>query len=200
MPQQLQIIVIICARNTTGWFRIAVTSTALWSNMPYKSLQKIDWKSKNSYMIGYHIRVANPLHHQIVIVIMPTWTGNFLALSRVSTPPPNTFVPSAPAWLSSLHSTAQIDSHMFQLLWQGLVSSIWQQYSIDNQVSTYPKPFSTMFYHQQSIGWTNCSMVDLLHPGPPTLPQYPDQNEWHNIVLKSDIPSMGIHIEILESL
>jgi len=127
MPQQLQIIVIICARNTTGWFRIAVTSTALWSNMPYKSLQKIDWKSKNSYMIGYHIRVANPLHHQIVIVIMPTWTGNFLALSRVSTPPPNTFVPSAPAWLSSLHSTAQIDSHMFQLLWQGLVSSIWQQ-------------------------------------------------------------------------
>jgi len=54
--------------------------------------------------------------------------------------------------LRQLHETHQIDPHMLQLLWQGL-NSIHQQYSIDEQLATYPSEFHPLFHDQSRIGW-----------------------------------------------
>jgi len=54
--------------------------------------------------------------------------------------------------LQKLHQRFCIDLHLFQLLWHGL-SSIWQQYSLDKQLDSYPNVFQTLFHDQRCLGW-----------------------------------------------
>jgi len=54
--------------------------------------------------------------------------------------------------LQKLHKKYNIDPHLFQLLWQGLLS-IWMDTNIDDQYADYPTPFQTMFQRQHRIGW-----------------------------------------------
>jgi len=95
--------------------------------------------------------------------------------------------------LSSLHSTAKIDPHMFQLLWQGL-SSIQQQYSIDDHISTISTYVSSSMEHRMGpiFLWPNCYILDHPH-----WPQHPDKNKWNYILLTNDIPSLGVHPGII---
>jgi len=51
-----------------------------------------------------------------------------------------------------LHQQHNIDPHMLHLLWQGL-HSVHQQYTVTNQLKTYPSQFQTLFIDQSHIGW-----------------------------------------------
>jgi len=54
--------------------------------------------------------------------------------------------------LQTLHTTYQIDPHLFQLLWQGLLS-IRMDTDISDQLPDYPAQYSTLFERQREIGW-----------------------------------------------
>jgi len=50
------------------------------------------------------------------------------------------------------HERHNIDPHMLQLLWQGL-NATHKQYSLDDQLDSYPEEFKLLFEKQCRIGW-----------------------------------------------
>jgi len=54
--------------------------------------------------------------------------------------------------LQSLHQKNSVDLHLFQLLWEGLLS-IRYSISIDEQLQAYPLGYQDLFIKQQHIGW-----------------------------------------------
>jgi len=54
--------------------------------------------------------------------------------------------------LLKLHQKYSVDIHLFQLLWEGLLS-IRFSLSIDEQCLVYPVSLQNLFHKQQSIGW-----------------------------------------------
>jgi len=54
--------------------------------------------------------------------------------------------------LLKLHQKYSVDIHLFQLLWERLLS-IRFSLSIDEQCLVYPVSFQNLFHKQQSIGW-----------------------------------------------
>ncbi len=54
--------------------------------------------------------------------------------------------------LQQLHNKHKIDPHLFQLLWQGLLS-IRTSTDINNQLADYPPSFRPLFEWQHEIGW-----------------------------------------------
>jgi len=54
--------------------------------------------------------------------------------------------------LHALHTQSNVDPHMFQLLWQGLLA-IRTDTPIEDQYESYPAPFQPLFQAQAKIGW-----------------------------------------------
>jgi len=54
--------------------------------------------------------------------------------------------------LQSLHQKYSVDLHLFQLLWEGLLS-IRYSISIEEQLQFYPLVYQDIFIKQKSIGW-----------------------------------------------
>jgi len=54
--------------------------------------------------------------------------------------------------LQSLHQKYLVDLHLFQLLWEGLLS-IRYSISIEEQLKIYPHAYQDLFIKQKSIGW-----------------------------------------------
>jgi len=54
--------------------------------------------------------------------------------------------------LQSLHQKYLVDLYLFQLLWEGLISTRYS-ISIDEQLQVYPPGYQDLFTKQKLIGW-----------------------------------------------
>jgi len=54
--------------------------------------------------------------------------------------------------LQSLHQKYLVDLHLFQLLWEGLLS-IRYSISIEEQLQVYPPAYQDLFIKQKSMSW-----------------------------------------------